>query len=67
MVSVRTADAFLLPTPNGYAFGAVLQVDHRRELAIVRTQAGEYAEASLVAVRSWKETLARIATEVQTA
>lgn len=62
---VKVGDAFLLPTPTGYSFGAVLGVDHLREAAVVRSQAGEYGLASIPAVEHWKEELARIGAEVK--
>lgn len=65
MVSV--GDAFLLSTPTGRSFGAVLAVDRGREAAIVRSQAGEYGVASIAAIEHWKAALVSQSTEVRTA
>lgn len=64
MVNVMPGDAFLMQTPTGYAFGAVVTNDDDREVAFVVFQNGGQGTAAPSLVRHGMQLLARMAIEV---
>jgi hypothetical protein len=65
MVSLQPGDAFLMQTPTGFAFGAVIAADEKRDVAFVIFQSGASGTAASPLVRYGMQVLATMATEVK--
>lgn len=64
MVNLQPGDAFLMQTPTGYAFGAVVTSDEARDVAFVVFQSGAIGTAPPSLIRYGMQALATMATEV---